>query len=174
MYFVITISIILYKTWSILVHNFFLLGSIITVLVTTWDFIMRWNLLRLQMIFVEEFLHFLKNVTDTAAFPHNQKYRNLKTRRRNLRRAILNLSQYSWVSHHQTLSPFDYTNQTLFPFVLIGKYTVQKTGDKTASGQGVADNRQIAGSFGLTLACGLLPIQLIYRGKLAVPYHPDG
>lgn len=78
-----TILNILYNNWSILVHSFFLLESIITVLVTNLDFIMRRNFHWLQIVFVQAFCNFLNDVTATAAFPHYYKYRNFNSRRKN-------------------------------------------------------------------------------------------
>lgn len=56
-------------------------------------------------------------------------------------------------------------DQTPLPFVLISKYTMDKTNEKFVPISDSADYRQITGTFSVTASGKFLPIQLIYQGK---------
>ena len=55
-------------------------------------------------------------------------------------------------------------DQTPLPFVLISKYTMNKTGEKSVPVLGTADYRQITGTFAVSMSGTFLPMQLIYQG----------
>lgn len=56
-------------------------------------------------------------------------------------------------------------DQTPLPFVLISKYTMDKTNEKFVPITDSADYCQITGTFSVTVSGKFLPIQLIYQGK---------
>lgn len=56
-------------------------------------------------------------------------------------------------------------DQTPLPFVLISKYTMNRTNEKFVPISDSADYRQITGTFSVTASGKFLPIQLIYQGK---------
>ena len=56
-------------------------------------------------------------------------------------------------------------DQTPLPFVLISKYTMDKTNEKFVPISDSADYRQITGTFSVTASGKFLPIQLIYKEK---------
>ena len=56
-------------------------------------------------------------------------------------------------------------DQTALPFVLISKYTMDKTNEKLVPISDSADYRQITGTFSVTASGKFLPIHLIYQGK---------
>ena len=56
-------------------------------------------------------------------------------------------------------------DQTPLPFILISKYTMDKTNEKFVPISDSADYRQITGTFSVTASGKFLPIQLIYQGK---------
>ena len=56
-------------------------------------------------------------------------------------------------------------DQTPLPFVLISKYTMDKTNEKFVPTSDSADYCQITGTFSVTVPGKFLPIQLIYQGK---------
>ena len=56
-------------------------------------------------------------------------------------------------------------DQTPLPFVLISKYTMNRTGEKTVPILGTSDYRQITGTFAVTMHGKFLPMQLIYKGS---------
>ena len=56
-------------------------------------------------------------------------------------------------------------DQTPLSFVLISKYTMNRTGEKTVPILGTSDYRQITGTFAVTMHGKFLPMQLIYKGS---------
>ena len=57
-------------------------------------------------------------------------------------------------------------DQTPFPFVLISKSTLEKTGSSRISVPGTSDYCQITGTFTISLSGNFLPIPLIYQRKI--------
>ena len=64
-------------------------------------------------------------------------------------------------------------DQTPLPFVLISKYTMDKTNEKFVPISDSAVYYQITGTFSVTVSGKFLPIQLIYQGK-KFPRYPHG
>ena len=56
-------------------------------------------------------------------------------------------------------------DQTPLPFFLVGKYTLEKKGDKSVPMTNSNDYQQITGTFTISAEGNFLPIQLIYQGK---------
>ena len=63
---------------------------------------------------------------------------------------------------HETVINID---QTPLLFVLISKYTLAKKGSSRVSVPGTSNDRQITGTFAVTMAGSFLPFQLTYQGK---------